>query len=82
MFLQKVALVEGDYLIAIRIHNFSTLCDECATSFLYCVDEECLESHQTLQPGIKLDFSQEFILLRPNPILFRGSSPTWNVRKV
>ena len=80
--LQKVALVEADYLIAVRIHDFSTACDDCATSFLYCVDQQCLESHQTLQPGTKLDFSQEFILLRQNPILFRGSTQTWNVRKI
>ena len=78
--------MEADYLVAIRIHDFSSTCDECGTYFRYCVEgfnegEQCLQSHQTVLPGTRLDFSQEFILLRPNPILFRGRKQEWQVRR-
>ena len=71
----------------IRIHNFTTDCDESGTYFRYCVQEylnaeseECQQSlcYVNQAPGIELDFSQEFLLLRSNPIIF--SRPTkWNV---
>ena len=101
--------MEGDYLVSIRIHNYSNptnqcvtcpaenihccdiqrasgVCDECNTFFRYCVHsfgggdlEECRESHQYVQPGrITLDFSQEFLLLQPNPLVFRGAD-AWEV---
>ena len=80
----KVVLVEADYLVAIRIQDYESECDDCGTYFRYCVQSfdgkrECLESHQYVQPGVPLDFSKEFLLLRHNPILFRGPTKQWEV---
>ena len=74
----------ADYLISIRIEDFKSICDDCGTYFQYCIQsfdgiEECLESHQHVQPGISLDFSKEFLLLRENPIVFRGPTKKWEV---
>ena len=104
----KAFPVGADYLVSIRIHNYSNptnqceqcsnnnnhccdrqqssgTCDECNTFFEYCVrnfngNGQCLKSHQFVDPGrISLDFSQEFVLLRQNPIVFRGPTRTWEV---
>ena len=41
--------------------------------------KECRDSHQYVDPGrITLDFSQEFLLLQPNPLAFRGAD-AWAV---
>ena len=76
-------------MIMIRIHNFTTDCDECGTYFRYCVQEflsvneseECQESYCFVnqEPGITLDFSREFLLLQSNPIVFWGQSTEWKV---
>ena len=76
--------MEADYLVGIRIQDFQTTCDNCGTYFRYCVQsfggsEQCFESHQYVQTEVALDFSQEFLLLRPNPILFRGPTKEWKV---
>ena len=68
----------------IRIHNFTTHCKECGTYFRYCVQEsdenvECQESYDVVHPGIRLDFSREFLLLRSNPIAFWGHTDKWQV---
>lgn len=103
----QVVMVEADYLVSIRIHNYSNptnqcatcsaernhccdtqrtsgVCDECNTYFRYCIQSfdgigDCIESHQYVQPGILLDFSKEFLLLRHNPMLFRGPTKAWDV---
>ena len=80
----QIVLMEADYLVGIRIQDFQSSCDDCGTYFRYCVrssddTEQCVESHQHVQTGIALDFSQEFLLLRQNPILFRGPTKEWQV---
>ena len=77
----------------IRIHNFSTDCNECGTYFRYCWHsaqeslndsvEYCQESYCYVnqEPGIRLDFSQEFLLGQFNPIVFWGYTEEWKVSK-
>ena len=79
--------MRADYLVSVRIQDFTTICRNCGTYFRYCIQslngaEQCLESHQHVQPGIVLDFSQEYLLLRENPLIFRGPTKEWEVGDV
>ena len=70
-------MVKADYLLMIRIHNFSTNCKECGTYFRFCAQEfnksaGCKESNDHIHPGTILDFSSEFLLDQHNPISFWG----------
>ena len=75
----------------IRIHNFTTDSDDSGIYFRYCFQEvlpgnesadlECQWSDCFVnqEPGIRLDFSQEFLLGQSNPIVFRGHTEEWKV---
>ena len=71
----------------IRIHNFSTNCNEYGTYFRYCVQESQNDSvdyqwsycHVNQASGIRLDFSREFLLSQSNPIVFKGHTKEWKV---